>query len=234
MKPIEYIEEVRLAYEATLESAAERGTEEFCCGALPCSHCPFKLCSGSCNDPTVTNGAGAFRTVEEWQQWWYELTGERDTRTAEEINKDTTGEEDRRTVEEINKDTTEEPTVTETECGEDEPTLPTAELTAEHAVKDAPQPVEPTVSIVWNTAAGKIENHTGTMSLLCSEIDRFRKELSVWLECMNRPVDSTPNSLVDYISFIATAQDGAIVCKCQLFADQFGKRKVWGSIKDTH
>lgn len=39
----------------------------------------------------------------------------------------------------------------------------------------------------------------------------------------------TPNSLVDYICFIATAQDGAIICQCKLFADQFGKRKVWES-----
>lgn len=204
MKPIENIDEVREAYENTLKHAAEDGKDEFYCGLLHCSKCPFKMYSGSCNDPNVKGGAGEWRTVQAWQQWWYELTGETDTRTVEQILAGTQ-------------------------------TVESAEETVE-STEDTSQPVEPTVStreptisIVWNTAAGKIENHTGTMSLLCSEIDRFRKELSVWLECMNRPVNETPNSLVDYISFIATAQDGAIICQCQLFADQFGKRKVWES-----
>lgn len=201
---MEHIEEVRLAYETTLENAAEKGTEEFCCGSLPCSHCPFRASSGSCGD------SGTRLTVQEWQRWWYEQTGERDTRTEEQILR-------------CAEETVEEPTEDSTENSTENSTVTSGE--------DTPQPVEPTVSIVWNTAVGKIENHTGPMSLLSGEISRFNKELSVWLECINRPVDRMPNSLVDYISFIATAQDGAIVCQCKLFADQFGKRKVWESTK---
>lgn len=196
---MEYIEEVREAYERTLKFAVDLGAEEFRCGHLQCSHCPFVTSKGVCG---YSNDAQ--RTVAEWQQWWYEKTGERDTRTMKQILGGTQTEESVEETVESTEDTL-QPV---------EPTVSTG---------------EPTVSIVWNTAAGKIENHTGTMSLLCSEINRFRKELSVWLECMNRPVDKTPNSLVDYISFIATAQDGAIICKCQLFADQFSKRKVWES-----
>lgn len=204
---MEHIEEVREAYERTLKGSAEHGTEEFACDTLPCKHCPFCINNGSCSD------SGTRLTVKAWQQWWYEMTGERDTRTEEEI---------------LAEEQTEE-TVQPTEDSTD--TTHTDDST-DTSGEDVPQPVEPTVSIVWNTAAGKIENHTGSMSLLSSEIGRFNKELSVWLECMNKPVDRMPNSVVDYISFIATAQDGAIVCRCQLFADQFGKRKAWLSTKD--
>ena len=207
---MEYIEEVREAYERTLKFAADAGAEEFRCGSLECRHCPFVTSKGVCDDD------GELRTVEEWQQWWYERTGERDTRTKEQILTVKAWQQTEETV---------QPTEDTADTTHTEDTVATSG-------EDTLQPVEPTVSIVWNTAAGKIENHTGTMSLLCSEIDRFRKELSVWLEGMNRPVDRTPNSLVDYISFIATAQDGAIVCQCKLFADQFGKQKVWESTKD--
>lgn len=201
---MEYIEEVREAYERTLKFAADAGAEEFRCGHLECSHCPFVTSNGGCDEDCE------LRTVAEWQQWWYEQTGEQDTRTIKEIRR---GE---KRTEETVEDSTEE-------------TVQPTEDTADTSGEDVPQPVEPTVSIVWNTASGKIENHTGSMSLLSSEIGRFNKELSVWLECMNKPVDRMPNSVVDYISFIATAQDGAIVCKCQLFADMFGKRKAWES-----
>lgn len=211
---MDHIEEVREAYERTLELAAKYGNEEFSCGTLPCKHCPFCVSNGKCGDNSIEEP----RTVAEWQQWWYEQTGERDTRTEKQILQcaEDSAEE---TVE-----LTEEPTEEHTED-----TVQPTDTHTDTSSEDTLQPVQPTVSIVWNTAAGKIENHTGTMSQLCSEIDRFRKELSVWLECMNRPVAETPNSLVDYISFIATAQDGAIVCQCKLFADQFGKRKVWES-----
>lgn len=208
---MEYIEEVREAYERTLKFAADAGAEDFRCGSLPCSHCPFITSKGGCDED------GVLRTVAEWQQWWYEQTGERDTRTVKEILTVKGWQQTEETVEETVQPTEDTTDTTHTEDSTDT------------SGEDVPQPVEPTVSIVWNTAVGKIENHTGTMSLLSSEIGRFNKELSVWLECINRPVDRMPNSLVDYISFIATAQDGAIVCKCQLFADQFGKRKVWES-----
>lgn len=210
---MKYIEEVREAYERTLKFAADAGAEEFRCGSLQCSHCPFVTITGSCNDD------GELRTVEEWQQWWYEQTGERDTRTKAEILTVKGWQQTEETEETV------QPTEDTVDTTHTEDTVATSG-------EDVLQPVEPTVSIVWNTAVGKIENHTGPMSLLSGEISRFNKELSVWLECMSRPVDRMPNSLVDYISFIATAQDGAIVCQCKLFADQFGKRKVWESTKD--
>lgn len=108
MKPIENIDEVREAYENTLKHAAEDGKDEFYCGLLHCSKCPFKMYSGSCNDPNVKGGAGEWRTVQAWQQWWYELTGEKDTRTVEEI---LTGSTETATAEEPTGEDTLQPTV---------------------------------------------------------------------------------------------------------------------------
>lgn len=216
MEPIEFIEEVREAYEAALEAAAEKGTEEFCCGALPCSHCPFKVYSGSCNDPTVKNGAGVLRTVEEWQQWWHELTGEEDTRTAEEI---------------LSTD----PTVTETECAEEEPTLPTAEHTGEdteeHTGEDTLQPTvsAPNVDIIWTTAMGAVKHRHGHIALLGGEMQQFSRKVGCWISEMSKP--DTCNGVADSIMFVARDETGAVLANVSIDASLFGKRKVWESLE---
>lgn len=105
MKPIENIDEIREAYESTLKYAAKNGREDFQCEGLSCCHCPFKVYRGSCTDPNVKGGAGECRTVAEWQQWWYELTGEEDKRTAEELPTEDGTEESTVTAEEPNVST---------------------------------------------------------------------------------------------------------------------------------
>lgn len=75
MEPIENIEELRNAYKETVARAAKEGKADFMCGALGCDECPFKMFVGQCIDETV-DGAGRKRTVEEWREWWHELTGE--------------------------------------------------------------------------------------------------------------------------------------------------------------
>lgn len=93
MEPIENIDEIREAYENTLRHAAEDGRAEFWCEGLSCSHCPFKMYSGSCNDPNVKGGAGEWRTVTEWQQWWHELTGEEPTEQPTDTESTIAGED---------------------------------------------------------------------------------------------------------------------------------------------
>lgn len=193
---------LRRVYEDTLHDAAENGKSDFRCSILTCSECPFVNIGGDCSDPTVKGGAGEEHSVNWWQNWWYEQTGERDSRTVSEIL--STGDSTESAEDSVDTDTRGEDTL---------------------------QPVQPTLDITWTTATGKIERHAGPMSLLSGEMDRFSRELSVWLECINRPVEETPKTLAEGISFIATAQDGAIICQCTLFADMFGKRKVWDSIK---
>lgn len=41
--------------------------------------CPFAGC-GSCNEETLPDGGGYKRTFAEWQEWWYKLTGIKDSR----------------------------------------------------------------------------------------------------------------------------------------------------------
>lgn len=204
MEPIENIEEVRKWYEYTLECAAESGREDFRCGGLNCGHCPFKRYIGSCNDPNVKGGAGVWRTVQEWQQWWYELTGESDTRTVEEI---------------LAKDGTEEPT------GE-EPTVTPAEPTGEDTLQ--PTVSAPNVDIIWTTAMGTVKHRAGPIALLDGEMRQFSREVGVWVSEMSKP--DTCNSLADSIMFVARDETGAVLANVELFAELFGKRKVWESI----
>lgn len=203
MKPIEYIDEIREAYERTLKFAADTGAEEFRCGHLPCDHCPFITSKGTCSD-TID----AQRTVAEWQQWWYELTGERDTRTAEQILADST-----------ETGTEEESAVTETECIA--PTEPTGEDTLQPTVS------APNVDIIWTTAMGAVKHRTGPIALLDGEMRQFSREVGVWVSEMSKP--DTCNSLAESIMFVARDETGAVLANVELFAELFGKRKVWES-----
>lgn len=192
---------LRSVYEDTLHNAAENGKSDFRCGMLTCSTCPFYDTVGHCTDDTV-DGAGRKRTVAEWCEWWYEQTGERDIRTVSEMLSP----------------------VDSTESAEDSVDIDTRG-------EDTLQPVQPTLDITWTTATGKIERHAGPMSLLSGEMDRFRRELSVWMECISRPVEQIGNSVADSISFTATDSTGAVIAKCELFAELFGKCKCWRSLE---
>lgn len=75
--------ELKTAYEMTLRHAANADDkkDEFYCGMLRCTdgQCPFAEYK-SCNDENLPVGAGYKRTFDEWQEWWYELTGIKDSR----------------------------------------------------------------------------------------------------------------------------------------------------------
>lgn len=197
MEPIENIEEVRKWYEITLRCAAEKGRDEFSCGTLMCKYCPFKIHSGGCGDDHEQ------RTVAEWQQWWYELTGERDTRTKEEILADNT-----------------ETDAAEEECAEQ----PTGEDTTG---EDTLQPTvsAPNVDIVWTTAMGAVKHRHGPIALLGGEMQQFSREVGVWISEMSKP--DTCNSLADSIMFVALDETGAVLANVSIDASLFGKRKVW-------
>lgn len=75
--------ELRAAYELTLRRAANARykKDEFYCCNLRCieGKCPFAG-YGRCNDETAVESAGYKRTFAEWQEWWYKLTGIKDSR----------------------------------------------------------------------------------------------------------------------------------------------------------
>lgn len=201
MEHIENIEELRNAYEETVAKATKEGKADFMCGAVHCDECPFKMFVGHCIDETV-DGAGRKRTVEEWREWWHELTGERDTRTVEEI---------------LSTD----PTVTETECAEEQPTVTTTG-------EDNLQPTVPNVDIIWTTARGAVKHHAGPIALLDGEMQQFSRNVGVWISEMSKP--DTCNGLADSIMFVARDETGAVLANVELFSELFGKRKVWDSI----
>lgn len=51
--------------------------------SLSCNDCPFQHLSDYCTDPYVEDGAACKRTFEQWQDWFYNLTGKKDNRPKE-------------------------------------------------------------------------------------------------------------------------------------------------------
>lgn len=80
------------AYTCTLEKAVNSKYEksDFQCYSeypsklsLNCEDCPFCCSSDDCTNPYFEDGAGFDRTFEQWQEWFYDLTGEKDDRPKE-------------------------------------------------------------------------------------------------------------------------------------------------------
>ena len=189
------------AYKETVAKAAKEGKADFMCCSLTCDDCPFHDTVGHCTDETV-DGAGRKRTVEEWREWWHELTGED---TADDTAEDTTGEH------------TGESTVS----GGEDIMQPTVSALAVSALAVS----APNVDIIWTTAAGYVKHRAGPIALLDGEMRQFSKDLGVWISEMSKP--NTSNSFADSIMFVARDETGAVLANVELFAEMFGKRKVW-------
>ena len=80
------------AYTRTLEKAvnSKYGKSDFQCYSeypskfsLNCEDCSFNCSSDDCTDPYFEDGAGFDRTFEQWQDWFYKITGKKDDRPKE-------------------------------------------------------------------------------------------------------------------------------------------------------
>lgn len=80
------------AYTRTLENAANSkyGKSDFQCYSeypskfsLNCEDCSFNCSSDDCTNPYFEDGAGFDRTFEQWQDWFYKITGKKDDRPKE-------------------------------------------------------------------------------------------------------------------------------------------------------
>lgn len=80
------------AYTCTLENAvnSKYKKSDFQCNSeypskfsLNCKDCPFCCSSDDCTNPYFEDGAGFDRTFEQWQDWFYKLTGKKDDRPKE-------------------------------------------------------------------------------------------------------------------------------------------------------
>lgn len=194
MESIENIEELRNAYEETVAKAAKYGKADFICGAMQCEECPFKMFVGRCTDETV-DGAGRKRTVEEWREWWHELTGEAVEEGAA-------------------------PTESTVSAGDD---------TTGEDTSDTLQHTVPNVDIIWTTAMGAVKHRAGPIALLGGEMRQFSRDVGVWISEMSKP--DTCNGVADSIRFVAWDETGAVLANVELFAELFGKRKVWESLE---
>ncbi len=80
------------AYTCTLEKAvnSKYGKSDFRCYSeypskfsLNCEDCSFNCSSDDCTNPYFEDGAGFDRTFEQWQDWFYKITGKKDDRPKE-------------------------------------------------------------------------------------------------------------------------------------------------------
>lgn len=80
------------AYTCTLEKAvnSKYGKSDFQCYSeypskfsLNCEDCSFNCSSDDCTNPYFEDGAGFDRTFEQWQDWFYKITGKKDDRPKE-------------------------------------------------------------------------------------------------------------------------------------------------------
>lgn len=211
MEHIEYIDEVREAYERTLRFAAEENAVAFYCSYLKCGQCPFVTSKGSCGD------TGELRTVQEWQHWWYDKTGERDTRTVGQI---LAGAQTENCTEET----------MESAAEESANTIQPTEESSEPIGEDTLQPTVPNVDIIWTTATGQVKHRAGPIALMDTNLRQFSKEVEVWISEMIKP--DTCNSIADSITFVAREETGAVLANVELYAEMFGKQKAWVKTTD--
>lgn len=103
--------------------------------------------------------------------------------------------------------------------------------TEEPTGEDNLQPTVPNVDILWTTATGCVKHRAGPIALLDGEMRQFSREVEVWIYEMSKP--DTCNSTVDSIKFVAREETGAVLANVELYAEMFGKQKVWVKATDN-
>lgn len=62
---------------------------------------------------------------------------------------------------------------------------------------------------------------------LLAELDAFKKDLTAWVQVMNRKASEISVFIPDYMEFHATDAEGNGVLDWAMSAEDFGKKKVW-------
>lgn len=198
--------ELRHAYEVTLRRAANADDkkDEFYCINLSCvgGKCPFAE-YGSCNDETAVDDSAYKRTFAEWQEWWYKLTGIKDSRPesmfidgSHSKNSDSNTEES------------------------DEPFDEPFEFSQEILI-----------NIRWNLVDGVEIKKQIRIEELAVEVKRFHTELDKWLMEMSKPIDEVNARFVNKMHFEAcTVKLGKCIVEYDFNSQMFGKQKVWAEL----
>lgn len=198
--------ELRNAYELTLRHAANARDkkDEFYCGLLRCidGQCPFAGYD-HCNDETYPEEAGYKRTFAEWQEWWYELTGIKDSRPESMFIDDSQSKNSDSNIEESDESF-------------DEPFEFSQEIL---------------LNIRWNLVDGVEIKKQIRIEELAAEVKKFHVELDAWLIEMSKPIDEVNARFTNRMHFEAcTAKLGKCIIEYDFNSQMFGKRKVWAEL----
>lgn len=198
--------ELQHAYEVTLHYAANADDKKagFYCGYLSCvgGNCPFAE-YGSCNDETAVDDSNYKRTFAEWQEWWYKLTGIKDSRPGSMFIDDSLSKNSDSNIEES-----------------DEPSDEPFEFSQEILL-----------NIRWNLVDGVEIKKQIRIEELAAEVKKFHTELDKWLMEMSKPIDEVNARFTNRMHFEAcTAKLGKCIIEYDFNSQMFGKRKVWAEL----
>lgn len=198
--------ELRRAYEVTLRYAANADDKkaEFYCGNLQCMEgkCPFAE-YGNCSDETAVDGGGYKRTFAEWQEWWYKLTGIKDSRPESMFIDDSRSKNSDSNIEES-----------------DEPFDEPFEFSQEILL-----------NIRWNLVDGIEIKKQIRIEELAAEVKKFHAELDAWLMEMSKPIGEVNARFTNRMHFEAcTVKLGKCIIEYDFNSQMFGKRKVWAEL----
>lgn len=198
--------ELRHAYEVTLRYAANADDKKdgFYCGYLKCTEgkCPFAE-YGNCSDETTIDGGGYKRTFAEWQEWWYKLTGIKDSRPESMFIDDSQSKNSDSNIEESDESF-------------DEPSEFSQEIL---------------LNIRWNLVGGVEIKKQIRIEELAAEVKKFHTELDAWLMEMSKPIDEVNARFTNSMHFEAcTAKLGKCIIEYDFDSQMFGKQKVWAEL----
>lgn len=198
--------ELKAAYEMTLRYAANADDKKdgFYCGNLKCMEgtCPFAE-YGRCNDETTADSSDYKRTFAEWQEWWYELTGIKDSRPESMFIDDSRS----KSIDDSNDE----------ESDEDfsEPFFSQEIL----------------LNIRWNLVDGVEIKKQIRIEELAVEVKKFHTELDAWLIEISKPIDKVNARFTNRMHFEAcTVKLGKCIIEYDFNSQMFGKRKVWAEL----
>lgn len=197
------------AYTCTLEKAANSkyGKSDFQCESqypskffLNCEDCPFE-----CSNPYSDDEGGVFdRTFEQWQEWFYDLTGKKDDRPKEMFM-------------EKNEQTKESAEHTEQEAKIDEDNKETeakakAKYEVEYTTLDSDEPRKEYVRKVVD---------------LLSIIKKWNKEAIKWNLIANGNISKIPTDFKDTYIKVYDPEEGVILFQDEYTLKSKGLKLAW-------
>ncbi len=84
-----------------------------------------------------------------------------------------------------------------------------------------------TVSRTTLHVEAPVERQVSSFEYLLAELDEFKKDITAWVQVMQRNASEISIVIPDYMEFHATDAEGTSVIDWAMDAGDFGKKKVW-------